>query len=122
VAFKYQLTCEVVPIRTISPDMYNFIPPNSTVEDRITRSNLWAQVQEQMVNLYDLRLTFRWPVLAGGKTGGNKLVFRTTVSGRLEFPDRSDPTGFSAFDGKYDEKRQYYYFAPTGPYTKSQRP
>ena len=119
VAFKYQLTCEVVPIRTISRDMYNFIPPNSTVEDRITRSNLWAQVQEQMVNLYDLRLTFRWPILAGGKTGNNKLVFRTTVSGRLEFADRNDLTGFSAFDGKYDEKRKYYYFAPTGPYTKS---
>ena len=125
VAFKYQLTCEVVPIRTLSTDMYNYISRSPTAEELNTRSNLWAQVREQLVNLYDLRLTFRWPVLAGGKTGGNKLVFRTTVSGRLEYPESDianstlDQTGFAAFDGKYVPQRRYYFFAPTGPYTKA---
>ena len=120
VAFKYQLTCEVVPIRTISMDLYRGNDPRLTPEERNVRSNLLAQTREQLVNLYDLRLMFRWPVLANGGTGRNKLVFRTTASGRLECLDRNDPTGFSPFDGRYDEKRRYYYFAPTSAFTKAQ--
>jgi type II secretory pathway pseudopilin PulG len=119
VAFKYQLTCEVVPIRTISTDLYRGNDPRLTPEERNVRSNLLAQTREQLVNLYDLRLMFRWPILANGTIGRNKLVFRTTASGRLEFLDHNDPTGFAPFDGRYDEKRRYYYFAPTSAFTKA---
>jgi hypothetical protein len=34
-------------------------------------------------NLYNLRLTFRWPLFADGSAGNNRQVFRTMVGGRL---------------------------------------
>jgi type II secretory pathway pseudopilin PulG len=40
-------------------------------------------------NLHELRLLFRWPQLASGKTGNGRQVFRTTVGGMLT----NDPPG-----------------------------
>jgi hypothetical protein len=60
-------------------------------------------------NLYNVRLTFRWPLFANGSAGNNRQVFRTMVGGQLvgtkdfTVPDpTSPPTNFTTL----------YFFTP----------
>jgi hypothetical protein len=61
-AFNYRLIVAVVPYDT---------PDTNAVPQALTR------------NLYDLQLTFRWPLLPNGNTGFGRQTFRTLVSGQL---------------------------------------
>ena len=83
VAFKYLLTSEIIPILSINTNIYDYSGRNFTDDERNVRSNLLAQARTQLENLYEIRLTFRWPLLPNGRTGGNKQVFRSTVGGIL---------------------------------------
>ena len=87
VAFKYLLTPEIIPILSINTSLYDYSAKSLTDDERNVRSNLLAQARTQIDSLYEIRLTFRWPVidLPGGaiKVGGNKQVFRSTVGGVL---------------------------------------
>jgi hypothetical protein len=66
-AFAYRLTAEVTP----------FITPGSTnFETKVFNDNMAN-------SLYELRLTFRWPLLPSGFVGQGKLTFRTLASGSL---------------------------------------
>ena len=83
VAFKYLLTSEVVPILSINTNLLDYSARTLTEDERNVRSNLLAQARGQIDSLYEIRLTFRWPLLPNGRTGGNKQVFRSTVGGIL---------------------------------------
>ncbi len=76
VGFEYLLISEVVPFQAdpaIWPMAFPTVDPNSVTNVALSLQN----------NLYELRLTFRWPLLPSGAVGGNKKVFRTLVSGYL---------------------------------------
>ena len=67
-AFSYRLTAELTPYIT---------PPT-------TNNFLGQQIYDNLNNsLFELRLTFRWPLLANGGVGQGKLTFRTLASGSL---------------------------------------
>jgi len=48
-----------------------------------SRSNYWQEVKNLQTNLWDLRLTFRWPIKPNGQPGNGRQVFRTLVGGKL---------------------------------------
>ena len=79
ITFEYLLQAQVVPA---GPFIIN--------QNQLAISNLQS-------NLHDVRLTFRWPLLPGGKIGNNKKSFRTMVSGVLT----NDVDGYYFTPGVY---------------------
>jgi type II secretory pathway pseudopilin PulG len=66
-AFSYRVTAEVTPYIT---------PPTTNILGQQIYDNLNS-------SLFQLRLTFRWPLLPNGGVGRGKLVFSTMASGSL---------------------------------------
>ncbi|HTH49637.1 MAG TPA: type II secretion system protein [Candidatus Limnocylindria bacterium] len=71
-AFRYLLNVEIVPIFSHPTNQLDFA----------------GQLQQQILanTLYDVRLTFQWPVFGSdipAKVGGNSKSYRAQVSGRL---------------------------------------
>ena len=66
-AFGYRLTAEI--------SQYFSQVPNTPYD--------LAVAQNLQTNLYELRLTFRWPLLPNGGVGSGRLTFRTLASGIL---------------------------------------
>jgi len=52
--------------------------------------------QNLQANLYDLRLLFRWPLLANGDTGNGRVVFRSMVGGYLSRTNEGPASVFAA--------------------------
>lgn len=78
-AFSYLVNLDIVP--AIQTPSY---------------SNAYPDIAYQMnSNLYELRLTMRWPVYPNGSTGLGKKSFRTMIAGKLE-----------------QDTNQLYYFKP----------
>ena len=76
-SFKYKLISEVTPYYYTDG---SWMDPSSGTFQGGTYTNV---VRNKQVNLYDVRLIFRWPVLPNGNIGNNRLVFRTQVSGSV---------------------------------------
>ena len=66
-AFRYKVIAEVRPFTSFDPDLLS--------------TNLLSRLQTNL--LHEVRLTFRYPALPGGRTGTGKKVYRTVVSGQL---------------------------------------
>jgi len=66
-AFSYRLTAELTP----------YITPSTT---NVLRQQIYDNMNS---SLFELRLTFRWPLLPNGSVGQGKLTFRTLASGSL---------------------------------------
>jgi hypothetical protein len=66
-AFAYRLTAELTPY--------------AAGDAAFTGTNLVANNLQK--SLYELRLTFRWPLFPNGSIGNGKLTFRTLASGSL---------------------------------------
>ena len=92
-AFRYLLTCEIVRPANSADVVEHFgtgpvVPgtaasinvPGTMPELELT-TNRNARALYLPNTLYEVRLTFRWPVLSGGALGNNRQVFRTYVSG-----------------------------------------
>lgn len=81
-AFRYRLTTEIVPILS---------GPNGDTNDPA-----FSQRSHLAQAIYDVRLTFQWPVLQVGdsfQVGNNRRTFRTQVSGQLQdYPMFRPPT------------------------------
>lgn len=74
-AFRYQLTCEVTAFTNVPPQ----VALNMPLDDALRSVNLNQ-------NLYDVRLTARWPLFdraSGWDTGRYRRTVRTLVSGDL---------------------------------------
>jgi type II secretory pathway pseudopilin PulG len=94
VNFEYLLVSEVIPFSAFDiPSAFG--PVNSTDPNAVT--NMARALQR---NMYEVRLTFRWPLLRNGNVGNNRKVFRTLVSGFLA----NEPEPFWPY---------YFYFQPT---------
>ncbi len=93
VNFEYLLVSEVVPFSAFDAPTA-FGPSNSSDTNAIPN-----MARDLHNNLYELRLTFRWPLFPSGGVGGNKKVFRALVSGTLP----AEPIG----------GRNYFWFQPT---------
>ena len=104
-AFKYRMIAEVVPYWNTDPSWVNPDPANPFYQG-VTYTNL---VRHREVNLSDVRLIFRWPVLPNGNIGNSRLVFRTQVSGSIT----NEPTNFLKPPFAYFfESRNYVKAAP----------
>jgi type II secretory pathway pseudopilin PulG len=91
-ALNYRLAAEVIGCSTntlYDPNWTNFADPRliaaGLTNEIIVRSNYMRMMQSFQVNLHDLRLTFRWPLLPTGEAAisGGRQVYRTTVTGML---------------------------------------
>ena len=85
-AFWYRMTVELVPFNAAPGMDTNLAGLSGNLADRISRTNLLNRAVNLGNNLYDLRLTFDWPVYQtqnGVHVGSNRKVFRTLVSGSL---------------------------------------
>ena len=103
-AFRYLVTVEIVPFSK-GPSLVGL----GTLADR-------AVATELLNNLYDVRLTFRWPLFPknqGWETGRGRKTFRTLVSGELtrvpalrpgEALYYFDPTGFTSLTNRLATK------------------
>jgi type II secretory pathway pseudopilin PulG len=99
--FGYRLIPEIASYSYFEPDWTNYVPymvPPWTTNDWVPRSNYWRIAATTETNLYDLRLTFRWPAFPGGKVGNDRQTFRTVTGGRLFLDD--------------DFGMQLYFFEP----------
>ncbi|HWW00073.1 MAG TPA: type II secretion system protein [Candidatus Acidoferrum sp.] len=87
-ALSYKLISEVIPYGTnfFNPAWINIgdpaLIPGSA--EAVARTNYLRLVNELQRNLYELRLTFRWPILPNGNSGPGRQVFRTTVAGSID--------------------------------------
>ena len=81
-SFRYRVVSDVVPFIYFPRDATNYTayPPNS--EDRTRRFERLVEAHELNFNLYELRLSFQWPLLPKSPTGvgRNRQVFRTLLS------------------------------------------
>jgi type II secretory pathway pseudopilin PulG len=72
IAFRYQMIPEVTPLIPTPPALTNAMTTNQLAQ--------WASLQR---NAYELRLSFRWPVLPNGDVGSRRRTLRAIVSGQL---------------------------------------
>lgn len=90
-AFKYRVESEVIPF---NPFPSNFAltftnSPNQNLASlnpmigTATQTNNWRRARSMNQNFYELKLTFRWPVLNDGSVGRRKKVYRTMVQSPL---------------------------------------
>jgi prepilin-type N-terminal cleavage/methylation domain-containing protein len=74
ITFEYILTSEITPFRTIDPALQ---------PDVLAFLTNYPQLNLQR-NLYEVRLTFRWPLLINGTVGNGRKVFRSMISGNFD--------------------------------------
>ncbi len=87
-AFSYLLRSEVVPYSAFATNSVftNHAAANLPPEAVAERLELKARADQLHTNLFEVRLTLRWPVFGAPgnwRTGGNQQVFRTLVTGKL---------------------------------------
>ncbi len=75
-ALNYRLVADVMGYSAFDTN----VPSINTTADN---TNYWNRMRAVANNLHDVRLTFRWPLLANGDAGPSRQVFRATVSGLL---------------------------------------
>ncbi len=83
---SYRMISEVIPYGTnfFYPDWTNYARFSTNTPDYYNRLNYSMVVSNLQLNLHELRLTFRWPILPNGASGPGRQVFRTTVGGFLQ--------------------------------------
>lgn len=86
-AFGYRLMPEIASYSYFEPTWTNYLENGISGAEIIARSNYWRIACTTETNLYDLRLTFRWPAFPNGKVGNDRQIFRTVASGRLFLAD-----------------------------------
>jgi hypothetical protein len=82
-AFQYQVTIEIArsaesPFAAANGSWLNLTAPSQINITNFGVSDTFSQVLQK--NLFEMRLTFRWPVLPNGQLGGGKQVFRSSVA------------------------------------------
>jgi type II secretory pathway pseudopilin PulG len=94
-SFEYQVTVEVIPTGE-SPYEYtdrgqtNLMSPAYATNTPFASQALAEALQD---NLYEIRLTYRWPVLPNGSVGNGKQIFRSSVA--ASYPYIYEPNNFN---------------------------
>jgi len=88
-AFSYLVTSELLPYVSTPPFLTNYSAALNQFGD-VGRSNNFVLQMQREVNLYELRLTFQWPLFPdpnntvfGMRPGLGQRVFRTLIPGSL---------------------------------------
>jgi type II secretory pathway pseudopilin PulG len=86
-AFAYQLTVDISPAQIFGGPT-NYTPPLPTPAD-VVNSNNYVLFKQREANLYDVKLTFQWPLFPDptgqtllGRLGSKVKVFRTLMAGQ----------------------------------------
>jgi len=87
-SFSYRMAVDLVPYSDFDRMWTNYTDPalytpNTNALEIAKRFNYYMIATNYQNNLYDLRLTFRWPLNPQGTPGAGKQVYRTLVSGQL---------------------------------------
>jgi type II secretory pathway pseudopilin PulG len=92
-ALQYRVIADVSPYSTnyFDPSWTNYSLAGLSTNDIASRSNYMVLVRTMQNNMYDVRLTFLWPVLPNGKIGSGRQVYRTMVAGRFSSPTNDPP-------------------------------
>jgi prepilin-type N-terminal cleavage/methylation domain-containing protein len=86
ITFEYRLTSEIVPAYDIDPMIITNWPQHAL------QPYLYK-------NLYEIRLTFQWPLLETGGVGNGRKVFRSMISGNFE----TNAAGYFFNAGSYSQ-------------------
>lgn len=86
-SFSYFLEPEITPFAAVQVnfDSTNYCDSALTPDQVAARKVEWIKVQTRELNASEVRLVFKWPLLAGGRTGPNRQIFREIVSGEHKF-------------------------------------
>ncbi len=85
-AFTYRLYVDLVPYSDFNTNWVNYAPYTSTnyaPSEWQWRSNYWSFARNLQHELFDLRLTFRWPLTFNGTPGNERQAYRTLAGGML---------------------------------------
>ena len=92
-SFSYRVIADVVPWAGYHSSWTNVDPSMISDTNIIAlNSNYWNTARNLQGNLHDLRLTFRWPLLARNDLGNGRQSFRTMVSGGIIQTNEPPPT------------------------------
>ena len=101
-AFTYRVIADIVPWAGYDSMWTNVDPAVITDTNQIAlHSNYWNTARNLQGNLHDLRLTFRWPLLARNDIGNGRQSYSTKVSGGIiqtnELPTYPDTYPYTMF-------------------------
>jgi hypothetical protein len=101
-AFTYRVITDIVPWAGYDSMWTNVDPAVITDTNQIAlNSNYWNTARNLQGNLHDLRLTFRWPLLARNDIGNGRQSYSTKVSGGIiqtnELPAYPDTYPYTMF-------------------------
>jgi type II secretory pathway pseudopilin PulG len=82
-AFRYRVEPEIVGDSPFDSSWVDFNLAGLSAAEKIARSNYWAMARNLQGNVSQARLRFKWPILANGKPGNGRQVFRTAASGSI---------------------------------------
>ncbi|MDB6109484.1 MAG: hypothetical protein JWR69_1234 [Pedosphaera sp.] len=82
-AFRYRVEPEIIADRPFDPSWVDFNLGGLSAEEKAARLSYWALARNRQFNLSQARLRFKWPILANGKPGNGRQVFRTAASGSI---------------------------------------
>lgn len=83
-SFSYRMVSEIMPFTGWDTNWVQYDPDAAAAgTNQVDRqaSEYWKVAANTHVNLHNIRLLFRWPLLPGGKDGKGRQVFRATASG-----------------------------------------
>ena len=89
-AFTYLVNAEVAPYAVYAAVLTNWTAGGLGTNELTVRSNRWMYANKMATNLYDVRLTLRWPVRPDGTAGKNAQTFRTLGTGSLYQQSRTN--------------------------------
>jgi hypothetical protein len=92
----YRVIADVSPFGTNFYDplwLYRGPPLQTNSPDYIAKFNYSNVLRNLSLNLRDIRLTFRWPLLPNGDVGPGRQVYRTMVGGRQYATNDYDNAG-----------------------------
>jgi type II secretory pathway pseudopilin PulG len=93
---SYRVITDVSPFGTNFYDplwLYRGPPLQTNSPDYIAKFNYSNVLRSLSLNLRDIRLTFRWPLLPNGDVGPGRQVYRTMVGGRQYATNDYDNAG-----------------------------
>jgi hypothetical protein len=85
-AFTYRMYVDLVPWSDFNTNWVNYAPYTSTnfaPNEWQWRSNYWSFARNMQRQLFDLRLTFRWPLSFNGTPGNERQPYRTLAGGTM---------------------------------------
>ncbi len=105
-SFAYRMIADVLPYSEFDTNWAWSGDPSISADtvEIASRSNYWREVKNLQTNLWDVRLTFRWPIKPNGQPGNGRQVYRSMVSGHLIKTNDSVLTAYPLF---FFEPRNY---------------